>query len=365
MKFSTKAIHIGHENIKDGDVTVPIHLSTTFAKKKVSDRHQTGYDYSRTGNPTRNALEQNLAALDNGTNAYAFASGMAAITTILLLLKPGDHVVSIDNVYGGTYRLFTKLFAEKGIEFTFADFSDANSLKSYIKKNTKLIWLESPTNPSLKVIDLKSVADFAKTRNILTGIDNTMASPYFQKPLDLGIDIVMHSLTKYLGGHSDTIGGSIAVKDTELAKRIQFLQNTTGAILSPFDSYNVLKGIKTLAVRMEKHQKNAKKVVEFLSSHKKIKKVYYPGFGGMVSFELQGTFDNAVKFLESLKLIALAVSFGAVESLIEHPASMTHATFSKEDREKSGIPDTLIRLSVGIEDVEDIIEDLSRGFTSI
>lgn len=384
MKFSTKAIHIGNEpNLQpggSGDVVVPIHLSTTFARKKVNQPTQ-GLEYSRSGNPTRYALEKNLAGLENGKYGFAFSSGLAAITNILLLLQKGDHVVSIDDVYGGTRRLFMQVFAQFGVEFTFADFSDGNNLNKFLKPSTKIIWMESPTNPLLKIIDIASVCKLARTKKILKVVDNTFASPYFQKPLDLGADIVTHSMTKYIGGHSDAVAGCVMVNDDHLAERIKFLQNAVGAILSPFDSFQVLKGIKTLPLRMQTHEKNAKKVVEFLSRHTKVKKIYYPGlvnhpnhkiakkqmsgFGGMVSFELHGNIETAVKFLESLKLIAIAESLGVVESLIEHPASMTHSSVPQKDREKIGLSDTLIRLSVGIEDAEDIIGDLDQALRKV
>lgn len=384
MKFSTKAIHVGNEpNLRDGgsgDVIIPIHLSTTFARKKV-DKPTAGYEYSRSGNPTRNALEKNLAALENAKHAYAYSSGLAAITNVLLLLKSGDHVISIDDVYGGTRRLFRQVFERFGVEFTFIDFVIGEQLKNHVKENTKLIWIESPTNPLLKIVDITKVTDFARKSNLLTVVDNTFASPYFQKPLDLGADIVVHSMTKYIGGHSDAVGGCVMLNSDKLAERLKFLQNAAGAILSPFDSYQILKGVKTLALRMEEHQKNALKVVEYLSKHPKVKKIFYPGlsshsgheiakkqmtgFSGMLSFELKGEISSAIKFLESLKIISVAESLGVVESLIEHPASMTHASIPKEDREKIGLTDTLIRLSVGIEDVEDIISDLTLALEKI
>lgn len=379
-KFATDAIHVGNEpNLRDGgsgDVVIPIHLSTTFARKKVN-APTAGYEYSRSGNPTRQALEKNLASLENGKFGFAFSSGLSAITNILLLLQKGDHVLSIDDVYGGTRRLFTRVFEKFGIEFSFVDFVRGEDIQNHFKNNTKMIWLESPTNPLMKIVDIASVTSFARKKRILTVVDNTFASPYFQKPLDLGADIVLHSLTKYIGGHSDVVGGAVVVNDQNLAKQIGFLQNAVGGILSPFDSYSALRGTKTLALRMQKHEENTKKIVSFLGKHKKVKKIYYPGlathpghkiakkqmtgFGGMFSFELKGDLKDAIKFLESLKLIALAESLGAVESLAEHPASMTHSSVPKEDREKIGISDTLIRISVGIEDPEDLIADLSQA----
>lgn len=384
MKFSTIAIHVGNEpNLKDGgsgDVTIPIHLSTTFARKKVREP-TAGYEYSRSGNPTREALEKNLAALENGKYGFAFSSGLAAITNILLLLKNGDHVLSIDDVYGGTRRLFRQVFAQFGLEFSFVDFVKGKDLKDYIKENTKMIWIESPTNPLLKIVDIASVCQLAREKKILSVVDNTFASPFFQNPLDLGADVVLHSMTKYIGGHSDVVAGCVMVNDKNLAARVKFLQNAVGAILSPFDSYQVLKGIKTLSLRMQKHEENTRKVIDFLSKSQNVKKIYYPGlanhpghdiakkqmrgFGGMVSFELEGNIKQAINFLESLKVISIAESLGVVESLIEHPASMTHASIPKEDREKIGLTDTLIRLSVGIEDVEDLIADLKFALSKV
>lgn len=384
MRFSTKTIHIGNKpNTKaggSGDVVVPIHLSTTFARKKVN-KPTSGYEYSRSGNPTRAALEENLAVLENGTDAFAYSSGLAAITNIMLLLGRGDHVISIDDVYGGTRRLFTKVFERFGIEFSFVDIFNGKDLEKYIKNNTKMIWLESPTNPLLKIADIASVTKVVKKRNIITVVDNTFASPFFQKPLDLGADIIVHSMTKYIAGHSDVVAGCIVVKNKTLGKKLRFLQNAAGSILSPFDSYSVLRGIKTLSLRMQQHEENTKLVVSFLAKHRKVKKIYYPGlsshpgnfiaknqmtgFGAVVSFELHTTLQKTIQFLESLRLISIAESLGAVESLIEHPASMTHASVPKEDREKIGINDSLIRLSVGIEDKEDLIEDLNQALKKI
>lgn len=384
MKFSTKAIHIGSEpNLKEGgsgDVVVPVHLSTTFARKDLYIP-TAGYDYSRSGNPTRAALEKNLAALENGKYAFAYSSGLAAITNVLLLFKPGDHIIAIDNIYGGTHRLLTQVFQEWGIELSLVDFVTEKDLGKHIKSNTKLIYIESPTNPLMKIVDLKSVAAFAKTRNIITVFDNTYGSSYWQTPLDFGIDIVVHSATKYLGGHSDVTAGAVITNNEKLGKRLGFLQNAVGAILSPFDCYNLLKGIKTLSVRMEQHEKNTIQVVDFLKAHPKIKKINYPGltshpqykitrkqmkgFGAILSFEVHGTLRTAITFLESLRLISLAISVGAVESLIEHPASMSHAAMPKAAREKAGLSDTLIRLSVGIEDAEDIIADLKQAMDKV
>lgn len=383
-KFSTNAIHVGNEpNLNDegsGDVVTPIHLSTTFARKNVY-KPTAGLEYSRSGNPTRFALEKNLATLENGKYAFAYSSGLAAITNILLLLEHGDHIVSIDDVYGGTRRLFTRVFNRFGLSFSYADFEDGNSLKKHFLKNTKIAWIESPTNPLMKIVDIASIARAAKANNILTVVDNTFASPYFQNPLDLGADIVIHSMTKYIGGHSDLVGGCIMVKDKKLAEYIYFHQNAIGAILSPFDSYSALRGIKTLSLRMQKHEENTKKIVNFLKNHKKVRKIYYPGlpnhsghniakkqmrgFGAMMSFELHGDIKTAIRFLESLQIFAIAESLGAVESLAEHPASMTHASIPRVEREKIGLSDTLIRLSIGVEDAEDLIQDLSDALKSV
>jgi len=382
--FATDAIHVGSEpNLKDGgsgDVVVPIHLSTTFARSKLKEPTG-GYAYSRSGNPTRAALEKNLAVLENGTAAFAYSSGLAAITNVALLLKSGDHVLCIDDVYGGTRRIFTRAFEKFGVEFTFAEFINAKDAQKFIKKNTKMIWIETPTNPLMKIVDIASVSKSAKDNGILTVVDNTFCTPYFQKPLDLGADIVVHSMTKYLSGHSDVTAGSIIVKDSKLAEKIGFFQNAAGCILSPFDSYSVLRGIKTLELRMQKHDKNTMDVVEFLSKHKKVKKVYHPtipthpghevaikqasGFGGTFSFELVGDLDSAIKFMESLRLIYIAESLGDQVTLINHPATMTHADVPPDERKKIGIADTLLRLSIGIEDAEDLIGDLSQALDKI
>jgi cystathionine gamma-lyase len=384
MKFATSAIHAGSKpNLKDGgfgDVSVPIHLSTTFARNSV-DKPTAGLEYSRSGNPTRFALEKNLAELERATHAFAYSSGLAAITNILLTLKKGDHVISIDDVYGGTRRLFTRVFRDFGIDFTFADFTTGDDIKKFIQPNTKMLWLESPTNPLLKIVDIRSVCKVAKQKNLITVVDNTFASPYFQNPLDLGADIATHSMTKYLGGHSSSVAGAIMVNNETLAEKIKFLQNAVGAILSPFDSYMILNGIKTLPLRMEKHQENAFKIVKYLQKNKLVKKIYFPGltthkgysiakkqmrgFPGMLSFELDTTLVKSVKFLESLRLISIAESLGVVESLIEHPASMTHASVPPEERKKIGLSDGLIRLSVGVEDVDDLIGDLKNAFKAI
>ncbi len=386
MKFETKAIHVGEfpnlEKGGAGDVVIPIHLSSTFARKEI-DKPTGGYEYSRTGNPTRDALEKKLASLENAKFALAFASGMAAETIIgLTLLGSGDHVVAFDNLYGGTRRLFSKVFEQNfQIEFSYVDAVNVENVKNAIKPNTKLIWLESPTNPLMKLCDIKAISKIAKERGVLVVVDNTFMSPFFQQPLSLGADIVVHSTTKYLNGHSDSIGGAIMLSDEEIYNKLKFNQNTTGAILSPFSSFLVLRGIKTLALRMKEHEKNAMKIAEYLETSPKVKKVFYPGlkshpqyelakrqmsgFGGMLSFEIKGSFQEAKTFLENLEIFSLAESLGGVESLIEHPASMTHASVPKEEREKIGVTDNLIRISVGIENADDLIEDLKKGFRRI
>lgn len=384
-KFSTKAIHVGSRpNYQgSGDVVIPIHPSTTFARTNVY-KPTGGYEYSRTGNPTRDAVEKNLAGLENGKFGFAYSSGLAGETNVLFLLKGGNHVIVGDDVYGGTRRLFTQVFKPFSLNFTFMDLSGEKGsiqLKKSLKKNTKMLWLESPSNPLLKIIDIEKVSSVAKKYNILTVVDNTFASPYFQQPLKLGADIVLHSTTKYLSGHSDTVGGAVITNNKKIADRLRFLQNAVGAILSPFDSFLLARGIKTLAVRMEKHQENALSIACFLQKQKMVKKVYYPslkshsgyeiakkqmkGFSGIVSFELKGSLKKAIKFMQSLKLIFIAESLGAVESLIEHPASMTHASIDPKEREKIGLSDGLIRLSVGIEDKEDLIADLSQALRKI
>lgn len=383
MKFETKAIHVGEEpNLKEGgsgDVVIPVHLASTFARKEV-DKPTGGYEYSRSGNPTRDALERRLAALENAEFGLAFSSGLAAETVIgLTLLYAGDHVVAFDDLYGGTRRLFQTVFhSNYGIEISYVDAVDAKNVKEAIKSKTKLIWLEAPTNPLMKLCDIKAIAEIAHESHVLVVIDNTFMSPYFQQPLTLGADIVVHSTTKYINGHSDSVGGAIMLSDRMIYDRLKFNQNATGAILSPFDSFLVLRGIKTLALRMREHERNAIKIAEYLESQSRVKKVYYPGlkshpqhelarrqmkgFGGMLSFEIEGSLEEAKRFLQSLRLFSLAESLGGVESLIEHPATMTHASVPESEREKIGITDSLIRMSVGIENVEDLIEDLDTAF---
>ncbi|MCO6040681.1 cystathionine gamma-synthase [Thermococcus alcaliphilus] len=383
MRFSTKAIHIGEEpeRMQYGDVVSPIHLSTTFAKKSVKEVEE-GYVYSRSGNPTRDGLERKLAALENAKYGLAFSSGLAAESTVLLaLLRRGDHVIAFDDLYGGTKRLFNQVMERFGLEFTYVDARNPENVRKAIRENTRMIWLETPTNPLLKLADIRAIAEIAHEKGIIVVVDNTFASPYFQNPLDLGADITLHSATKYLGGHSDVVGGAVMVNDEELYEKLKFHQNAIGAILSPFDSWLVMRGIKTLAVRMERHEKNAMAIAKYLEGHPLVERVYYPGlpshpqhklakrqmrgFGGMLSFELKGGLEKAIKFVESLEIFALAESLGGVESLIELPAIMTHASVPKEEREKVGIKDSLIRVSVGIEDIEDLIEDLERGFQAV
>lgn len=386
MRFETKAIHVGEEpNLKEGgsgDVVVPIHLSSTFARKEVA--HPTaGYEYSRTRNPTREALEKKLAALENAQYALAFASGMAAETVVALtLLKSGDHVVAFDDLYGGTKRLFNRVLSPQfKIDFSYVDATDVGNVKRAIKKKTRLIWLESPTNPLMRLCDIEAISETAKRKKIPVVVDNTFMSPYFQRPLERGADIVVHSTTKYLNGHSDSVGGAVMLSNEEIYQKLKFNQNATGAILSPFDSYLVLRGIKTLAVRMERHQQNAMRIAEYLHRHPKVSRVHYPGlpnhpqhdlakrqmtgFGGMISFNIDGKLKEAKTFLENLRLFALAESLGGVESLIEHPAWMTHLSLPKEEREKIGIDDSLIRISVGIENIDDLIGDLQKSFKKI
>ena len=377
MNFNTKTIHGNQEPDKAyGAVMPPIYQTTTYAQSTPGGHK--GYEYSRSANPTRTALENALASIENGTHGLAFASGLAAIDAVVKLLKSGDEVISTSDLYGGTYRLFTKIFEGFGIKFHFVAMENASKIESYINDNTKLIWVETPTNPMMNIIDIKAVAAVSKKHNILLAVDNTFATPYLQQPLDLGADIVMHSATKYLGGHSDVVMGALVVKDEDLAKKLYFIQNASGAVSGPQDSFLVLRGIKTLHVRMQRHCENGKAVAEYLKKHPKIGNVYWPGFedhpnhaiakaqmkdfGGMVSFTTKGNnYEEAIKIVEKLKIFTLAESLGGVESLAGHPASMTHASIPKEEREKTGVVDSLIRLSVGIEDIEDLITDLKQA----
>ena len=375
MGFSTIAIHAGNEpDTATGAVSVPIYQTSTYAQDALGVHK--GYEYARTQNPTRSALETNIAALEGAKFGYAFASGMAATDTVLKLVKAGDHVILGDNTYGGTFRLFSKVLSNYGVEFDLVDTTEATNLETAFKPNTKMVFVETPTNPVMSVTDLAAVSEISHAHGAKVVCDNTFMSPYLQRPLDFGVDIVVHSTTKYLNGHSDSVGGFVALNDEKDAEWIQFIQNAVGAILSPFDSFLVLRGTKTLAVRMEAHDKNGRQVANFLAEHPKVQKVYYPGlashpqheiakkqqkgFGGMVAFET-GSLDNAKKVLENVKLCILGESLGGVESLISHPATMTHASVPIEKREQLGITDGLVRISVGIEDVEDIIADLDQA----
>src|SRR5215813_13151068 len=377
MGFSTTAIHAGNDpDVATGAVSVPIYQTSTYAQDGLG-KHK-GYEYARTQNPTRTALEKNIAALENAKFGYAFASGMAAIDGVLKLVKAGEHVILGDNTYGGTYRLFNKILSNYNVEFDLADTSDVANLERYFKPNTKMVFVETPTNPVMTVTDLKAVSELAHSRGAKVVCDNTFMSPYLQQPMNFGVDIVVHSTTKYLNGHSDSVGGFVALNDEKDAEWIGFVQNSIGAILSPFDCFLVLRGTKTLAVRMEAHDRNGRQVASFLTEHPKVEKVYYPGlashpqhelagrqqngYGGMVSFET-GSLDNAKRVLENVKLCILGESLGGVESLISHPATMTHASVPIETRNKLGITDGLVRVSVGIEDVEDIIADLDQALS--
>ena len=378
MKFNTKAIHGGQEHVDPAYASVmqPIYQTSTYSQKSPGDHK--GFEYSRSGNPTRNTLERAIASIENGNYGMAFGSGLAAIDAVLKLLKAGDEVISTNDLYGGTYRLFTSIFEKFGIQFRFIGMENANTVEDYISEKTKLIWVETPTNPMMNIIDIKKVATIANKHNILMAVDNTFATAYLQRPLDLGADIVMHSATKYLGGHSDVVMGTLAVKDKDLADKLYSIQKASGAIAGPQDCFLVLRGLKTLHVRMQRHCENGKKVAEYLSNHPKIENVYWPGFknhpnhhiaktqmndyGGMLSFTTTGNdYNEAIKLVEKLQVFTLAESLGGVESLAGHPASMTHASIPKEEREKIGVVDSLIRLSVGIEDVDDLIEDLKQA----
>ncbi|WP_313112637.1 cystathionine gamma-synthase [Aequorivita sediminis] len=378
MKFNTKTIHGGQENSDPayGSVMPPIYQTSTYSQTTPGGHK--GFEYSRSANPTRAALEAAFASIENGKFGLAFGSGLAAIDAVMKLFKPGDEVITTNDLYGGTYRLFTKIFEGFGITFHFVGMDNANAIEKYINSNTKLIWVETPTNPLLNIVDIKKVGLIAKKHKLLLAVDNTFASPYLQQPLDLGADIVMHSATKYLGGHSDVVMGGLIVRDKELADKLYFIQNASGAVCGPQDSFLVLRGLKTLHIRMQRHCENGKAIAEYLAQHSKIEKVYWPGFkthpnhsiakeqmkdfGGMISFVTKGNnYNEAVRIVENLKIFTLAESLGGVESLAGHPASMTHASIPKEEREKLGIVDSLIRLSVGIEDVEDLIADLKQA----
>jgi cystathionine beta-lyase/cystathionine gamma-synthase len=381
MKFSTKAIHAGNEpDEKTGAVNVPIYATSTYANEAFGESK--GYDYGRTINPTRAALETNLAALENGKFGFAFSSGMGATHAVSSLLKQGDHVIVSANVYGGTYRIFERIMRKLGLDFSWVDTSIKEAINKALKANTKMIFIETPTNPMLTLTDMSMINDFAMANKLISVSDNTFMSPYFQNPLDFGFDIVVHSTTKYIGGHSDLIGGCAITNNSEIAEQLKFIQNSIGAVPSPFDCYLTLRSTKTLALRMERHNNNAMKIAEELDKNgkNKIKKVYYPGlashpqyalakkqmrgFGGMISVDL-GSMDNAVKFFNGLKIFARAESLGGVESLVCHPVTMTHASVPKEEREKFGLTDGLIRLSVGIEDYEDLINDIKNALNGV
>ena len=377
MKFNTKTIHGGQKHDPAyGAVMPPIYQTSTYAQSTPGGHK--GFEYSRTHNPTRQALENAFASIENGEYGLAFGSGLAAIDAVMKLLKPGDEVISTNDLYGGTYRLFTSIFKNFGIKFNFIGMQNASNIEDYITENTKIIWVETPTNPMMNIIDIKATAEIAKKHNVLLAVDNTFATPYLQQPLDLGADLVMHSATKYIGGHSDLVMGALIVKDKELADKLYFIQNASGAVCGPQDSFLALRGIKTLHVRMQRHCENGRAVAEYLQSHPKIEKVYWPGFeshpnheiakaqmkdfGGMISFVTKGNdYNEAIKIVENLKVFTLAESLGGVECLCGHPASMTHASIPKEEREKTGVVDSLIRLSVGIEDEEDLINDLKQA----
>lgn len=379
MKFNTKTIHGGqhHEKVT-GAVMPPVFQTSTYAQtspgKPVGE-----YEYSRAANPTRTALEDALASIENGTRGLAFASGLAATDSVMKLLKPGEEVIAMDDLYGGTYRMFARIYQDFGIKFHFVDMTDLEKLEGLINSNTKLVWVETPTNPLMKLADIAEISKITQKHNLLFAVDNTFATPYLQKPLDLGADIVMHSATKYLGGHSDVIAGALVVKDEELGEKLHFAQFATGGTLGPMDSYLVLRGIKTLHLRVQRHCENGVKVAAFLNNHSAIKRVYYPGleshphyeiakkqmiggFGGMVSFTFNsGKMEDAVSFLENLKVFTLAESLGGVESLANHPTTMTHASIPAEKRAEIGITDDLVRLSVGVEDIDDLLEDLKQA----
>ena len=377
MKFNTKVIHGGQIKEKAyGAVMPPIYQTSTYAQ--ASPGEHKGYEYSRTQNPTRHALERSIASLENAKYGLAFSSGLSAIDAIMKLFKSGDEIISTNDLYGGSYRLFNKIYKKFGLKFIFTDLRDLSNVENLINDKTKLIWVETPTNPMINVIDIKGLSDICKSNNILLGVDNTFSTPYLQKPIDLGADIVMHSATKFLAGHSDVILGLLAVSNDELAEKLYFMQNSSGAICGPMDSFLTLRGIKTLHVRMDRHCENASKIAEFLDGHASVDKLYWPGlkqhrnhdvatrqmkdFGGMISFTLKnGNFEKVKKTTSNLRVFTLAESLGGVESLVNHPATMTHASIPKEERDKTGIVDSLIRLSVGIEDVKDLIDDLEQA----
>lgn len=376
MRFQTKAIHAGQEpEPRTGAVTVPIYQTSTYAQDDIGVHK--GHEYTRTSNPTRDALQECVAALESADHGFAFASGMAAITTIMSLFSQGDHVVCSDDVYGGTFRVFDKIFRRWGIEFSFVDTSDLDGVVAAMTPATRMVWVESPTNPLLKITDIRGLAERCRKVGVILGVDNTFMSPFLQRPLELGATLVMHSSTKYLGGHSDVVGGIVATSDADIAERIGFAQNSMGGVSGPFDSWLTLRGVKTLGIRMERHETNAARVAEFLTAHPRVKSVIWPGlpehpghelqrsqadgFGAIVSFYVEGGLEGAKRACRNTKLFFLAESLGGVESLIEHPAIMTHASVPAETRAALGIGDDFIRLSVGIEDADDLVEDLDRA----
>lgn len=381
MKFGTKAIHAGVEpDPTTGAIMTPIYQTSTYVQESPS-KHK-GYAYARGANPTRNALQKSIASLENGKFGLCFSSGMGATDAVIKLLNPGDEVITSNDLYGGSYRMFTKVFERFGIKFHFVDLSNAKNAEAYVNKNTKLFWIETPSNPLMRIIDIEACVSIAKKNNCIVAVDNTFASPYLQNPLELGADIVMHSVTKYLGGHSDVVMGALVVNDEKLYQDLAFITNSCGAVPGPQDAFLVLRGIKTLHLRMERHCFNGKKVAEYLKAHPKVGKVYWPGFsdhpnhaiakkqmkdfGGMLSFTLKNdNLENATTLMESVELFSLAESLGGVESLINHPASMTHASIPKEERIKNGLSDSLIRLSVGVEDIEDLLVDLEKALGKV
>ncbi|MFC2031861.1 trans-sulfuration enzyme family protein [Chloroflexota bacterium] len=379
MKFETLAIHSGERPDRAfGAISIPIYQTSTFAFEDIGKTK--GYDYSRTANPTRKALEDTIAQLEGGKAGFAFATGMAAETTVIHLLKSGDHVIAGDDIYGGTYRLFEEVMCNFGLEVTFIKMNSRATIEAAIKPNTKMIWIETPSNPLLTITDIEMVVDVARKHNILTAIDNTFATPYFLSPIEYGVDLVIHSTTKYLNGHCDVVGGAVVTSTDELSERVHFLLNAMGTCAAPFDCWLVLRGIETLAVRMKQHEKNAIAVVNYLAEHPSVKRVFYPGlrshpgheiakrqmkgFGGMVSFELKEGVEGVDRFLRKIKVFTLAESLGGVSSLADHPATMSHASMPRDHREKVGISDELVRLSVGLENVEDLIEDLLQALES-
>jgi cystathionine beta-lyase len=379
MKFGTKAIHAGLQpDSSTGAIMTPIYQTSTYIQDGIGNHK--GFEYSRTGNPTRNALESNLAAIENGKYGACFGSGLAAIDCVIKMLNPGDEVISTNDLYGGSYRIFKTIFEKYGIKFHFVDMLDIQNIIDVVNERTKLIWVETPTNPMMNIIDIEAVSNIAKSNNAMLSVDNTFATPYLQNPLDLGADIVMHSVTKYLGGHSDVVMGALVCNDDKLAEEMYRIQNSSGAVTAPMDSFLVLRGIKTLHVRLQRHCENGEKIARWLVNHSKVDKVYWPGFeshtnhevakrqmrgfGGMISFTLKGNeIEDAKQIVKNTQLFALAESLGGVESLIGHPATMTHASIPREEREKSGVVDSLIRLSVGIEDADDLISDLDKAMS--